>query len=114
MLDQKFVSGIGNIYANEILFLCKLNPSKKSGKLQNEDLKNLIFFSKAVLLQAIKKGGSTIRNFRDINGKFGSFQNNFKVYQRENQRCLRRNCKGVILKKMLTNRSIFYCNICQK
>ena len=114
LLDQKFVSGIGNIYANEILFFCKLNPLKKSGKLSNEDFKKLLLFSKSVLKKAIKKGGSSIRNFKNTNGKSGSFQDNFKVYQRENKQCLRKYCTGTIKKKILSNRSLFYCNICQK
>ncbi len=114
LLDQKFVSGIGNIYANEILFSCKLNPLKKSGKLKNSDYKNLIQFSKTVLKKAIKKGGSSIRNFKNTNGKLGSFQDNFRVYQRENMRCLRKYCNGTINKKILSNRSLFYCNTCQK
>ncbi len=114
LLDQKFVSGIGNIYANEILFFCKINPLKKSGNLTKVDLKNLILFSKIVLKKAIKKGGSSIKNFKNINGKTGSFQNNFKVYDREKLKCLRKNCTGIIKKKIFTNRSIFYCNICQK
>ena len=114
LLDQKFVSGIGNIYANEILFFCKLNPLKKSGKLINADYKNLIQFSKTVLKKAIKRGGSSIRNFKDTNGKLGTFQDNFRVYQRENMRCLRKYCNGTIKKKILFNRSLFYCNTCQK
>ena len=114
MLDQNFVSGIGNIYANEILFFCKIKPYKKSGNLKISDLRNLIIFSRAVLKKAIKKGGSSIQNFVNIDGKSGSFQNNFKVYQRENLKCLRNNCKGIIKKKKLSNRSIFYCKICQK
>ncbi len=114
LLDQKFVSGIGNIYANEILFFCKLKPTIKSGKLKEKDLKNLITFSRNVLKTAIKKGGSSIRNFKDVNGKIGAFQKSFKVYQRENLKCLIKNCNGLIRKKILSNRSNFYCDICQK
>ena len=114
LLDQKFVSGIGNIYANEILFFCKIKPFTQSGKLKIDQYKNIIFYSKKVLNHAIKKGGSSIQNFKNIDGNKGLFQDNFKVYQRENLKCLRKKCSGIIKKKMVTNRSVFYCNICQK
>ena len=114
LLDQKFVSGIGNIYASEILFLCKINPTIHAKKLSKKDCKNIILFSKKVLNQAIKKGGSSIRDFRDTFGKSGNFQKEFKVYQRENLNCLRSKCKGKIKKIFISNRSTFFCNTCQK
>ena len=114
LLDQKFVSGIGNIYASEILFLCKINPTIAAMKLSKEDCKNIILFSKKVLNRAIKKGGSSIRDFRDAFGKSGNFQKEFKVYQRENLNCFRSKCKGRIKKIFISNRSTFFCNICQK
>ena len=79
LIDQKFVSGIGNIYANEILFLSKINPKKYAMKLSKKDCKMIIFFSREVLLNAIKKGGSSIRDFKNISGKRGSFQKEFNV-----------------------------------
>ena len=114
LLDQKFVAGIGNIYASEILFLCKINPRTFAMKLSIKDCKNIISFSSKVLNRAIKKGGSSIRNFRNIAGKSGNFQKEFKVYQRENLNCLRNKCDGKIKKISISNRSTFYCNTCQK
>ena len=114
LLDQKFVSGIGNIYANEILFVSKINPIKSVMRLSNQDCKNIILFSKRVLNRAIKRGGSSIRDFRDTFGKSGSFQKEFKVYQRENLNCSRSKCKGKIKKIFISKRSTFFCNICQK
>jgi len=114
LLDQKFVSGIGNIYASEILFLCKINPTTCAMKLSKKDCKNIILFSKKVLNKAIKKGGSSIRDFRDTFGKSGNFQKEFKVYQRQNLNCLRRKCDGKIKKMSTSNRSTFFCNACQK
>jgi len=114
LLDQKFVSGIGNIYASEILFLCKINPTILAMKLSKNDCKNIISYSKKVLNKAIKKGGSSIRDFRDTTGKSGNFQKEFKVYQRENLNCLRSKCEGKIKKILISNRSTFFCNICQK
>tara|TARA_Y100000389_G_scaffold192884_1_gene220910 strand:- start:539 stop:1402 length:864 start_codon:yes stop_codon:yes gene_type:complete len=114
LLDQKFVSGIGNIYANEILFLSKINPNKKVHLLKKNDCKKIINISKKVLMNAIKKGGSSIKDFKNLSGKNGSFQKNFKVYERKGLSCKRFKCEGVIQKKVISNRSTFFCNICQK
>jgi len=114
LLDQKFVSGIGNIYASEILFLSKINPIKKAHLLKKKDCKKIIIYSKKVLLNAIKKGGSSIRDFKSLSGKKGNFQKNFKVYDREKLNCKRPGCKGTIKKKNISNRSTFFCNFCQK
>ncbi len=113
LIDQKFVSGIGNIYASEILFLSSINPQKKAKHLNNQDCKKIITNSRKVLINAIKKGGSSIRDFKNTDGRQGSFQDNFKVYQREGLNCKRIKCKGVIVKKVITNRSTFFCNFCQ-
>ena len=114
LLDQKFVSGIGNIYASEILFCCKINPLKKAKSLTKLDIKKIRYFSKLILNQAIKKGGSSIRNFKNVEGRNGSYQNEFKVYQRENLNCLNKDCFGKIKKKVISKRSTFFCNRCQK
>ena len=114
LLDQKFVSGIGNIYASEILFLSKINPATCAMKLSKKDCKKIISFSRSVLKKAIKKGGSSIRDFKNTAGQSGNFQKEFKVYQRENQNCLRNKCAGKIKKIFISNRSTFFCNICQK
>ena len=114
LLDQYFVSGIGNIYANEILFYSKINPFKIAKKLNSKEIKKLIKYSKLVLNLAIKFGGSSIRDFKNAKGISGSFQNKFKVYDRENKYCLRKNCKGKIIKMFISNRSSFFCKSCQK
>ena len=114
LIDQNFVSGIGNIYASEILFLCKILPSKQVSLLSLNDCQKISHFSKLVLKKAIDKGGSSIRDFKNISGNQGSFQKNFNVYQRENKNCLKYSCKGTIHKKFISNRSSFFCNLCQK
>jgi len=114
LLDQKFVSGIGNIYASEILYLSKIKPTKRARLLKSKDYQSIIRYSRRVLLEAIEKGGSSIKNFKDISGKTGNFQTKFKVYQREGLNCKRKGCKGVIRKKKISNRSTFFCNSCQK
>ena len=114
LLDQKFVSGIGNIYASEILFLSKISPFRKAKNLNKYECKKILSYSRLVLNKAIKKGGSSIQNFKNIDGKIGTFQNNFRVYGRENKNCIRENCKGKISKIFISNRSTFFCNLCQK
>ena len=114
IIDQKFVSGIGNIYANEILFLSKINPNKKIRLLKEDQCNRIISGSKTVLQNAIKDGGSSIRDFKSIDGNKGGFQDKFKVYGREGLNCKRKGCEGIIIKRMISNRSTFFCNICQK
>ena len=114
LLDQKFVSGIGNIYASEILFLSKINPNKKVKLLKTEECKLIIKISKKVLTNAIKKGGSSIKDFKNLSGKKGNFQKEFNVYERAGLNCKRFKCVGIIQKKNISNRSTFFCNNCQK
>jgi formamidopyrimidine-DNA glycosylase len=113
LIDQKFISGIGNIYASEILFLSGINPNKKIKLLNKKDCNQIIKNSKKVLLDAIQKGGSSIRDFKNTEGSKGSFQDNFKVYKRENLKCKKTGCHGKIIKIVITNRSTFFCNFCQ-
>ena len=113
LLDQKFVSGIGNIYANEILYLSKINPFIKVKNLNESQCKILIINSKKVLLNAIKKGGSTIRDFKNTLGGTGNFQKEFNVYGRDKLSCRRISCSGIIAKINQSNRSTFICKLCQ-
>ena len=113
LLDQKFISGIGNIYANEILFYCKINPFKQAKNLTKTEIEKIKYFSKLILNKAIKKGGSSIRNFKNIKGNKGNYQNEFKVYHRENLNCLNKDCYGKIKKTIVSKRSTFFCNSCQ-
>ena len=114
LLDQKFVSGIGNIYASEILYLSKIHPLSFAKNLNTSQCKEIIKNSKKVLTNAIKKGGSTIRDFKNVSGNKGKFQKKFKVYGREKKNCKRRTCLGKIIKITQGNRSTFYCKMCQK
>ena len=114
LLDQKFVSGIGNIYASEILYSSKINPFTSAKNLQKSQLKKIIKNSREILHKAIKEGGSTIRDFKNTTGDTGQFQKKFKVYGRDKKSCKRLNCLGTIDKITQSNRSTFYCKICQK
>ena len=114
LLDQKFVSGIGNIYASEILFLSKINPLRKVKLLSKKECKKIIISSKKILCKAIIKGGSSIRDFKNTSGLKGGFQNEFKVYQQEGMKCKNLRCSDLIKKKIISNRSTFFCDSCQK
>ena len=96
------------------MYLSKINPKIPVKKLKKTQFKLLIKNSKKVLLNAIKKGGSTIRDFKNTLGDTGNFQKEFKVYGRQKLNCLRPNCTGVITKIAQSNRSTFLCKLCQK
>ena len=112
-MDQTFVSGLGNIYVNEALFVSKIKPLRICNSLNEKEIKNLILNIKKILTVSISKGGSSIKNFKNTLGKSGSFQQLFKVYGQENKNCSRISCKGKIKKIKISNRSSFYCNKCQ-
>ncbi len=114
LMDQKFVSGLGNIYVNEVLYFSKVNPSKNIFKISLHEIKNIIKFTKIVLKKSIKEGGSSIKNFENSDGKVGKYQQKFKVYNRANQSCKRVKCKSFIRRVIISNRSTFFCPDCQK
>ena len=114
LMDQKFVSGLGNIYVNEVLFQSKINPLKKSKNLTNKQILNILKNTKLILKKAVDKGGSSIKDFNDTEGNIGKFQDFFRVYGRDNKACSKMKCNGVVKKIKISNRSTFYCNICQK
>ena len=114
LLDQKFVAGIGNIYASEILYLSKINPLVSAKYLKKIQCKSIVINSRKILYNAIRKGGSTIRDFKNIKGDQGNYQKDFKVYGRDKQKCKRFRCSGIINRITQSNRSTFLCKICQK
>jgi len=113
LMDQTFVSGLGNIYVNEVLFASKINPLRACNNLSEIELKNIISNIKKILKYSISKGGASIKDFINTEGKSGNFQQFFKVYSRENKNCSRNSCNGKIEKILISNRSSFYCNKCQ-
>ena len=114
LMDQTFVSGLGNIYVNEILFFCKIKPTKKTKNLLDEEIKKVIKFTKKVLSNAIKLGGSSIKDFSSDNGKRGLFQQHFRVYGKKGEKCSTKSCNNNIIKISIANRASFYCSKCQK
>ena len=111
-MDNHFIVGIGNIYANEILFSSLISPLSPSFLLTSYHCKKLYKNIIKTLKNAINLGGSTIKNYRDPNGKEGLFSQKFNVYGREKQNCY--NCDKIIIKKIMSGRSSFFCPNCQK
>ena len=112
-MDQNFISGLGNIYVNEVLFKSKIHPLRPCDSLDESEIKNLIINIKKILKFSISKGGATIKDFQSTTGKSGNFQQFFYAYEQENKNCSRISCRGKIQKIKISNRSSFYCNKCQ-
>ncbi len=112
LLDQSIITGIGNIYADEILFLSKVNPLTKPNLLTDVDFDNIIKNTTKVLDKAIEEGGTTIRSYTSEEGVTGLFQNNLNVHQREGEECY--TCKTKIVKIRVGGRGTYYCPKCQK
>ena len=112
LLDQSIITGIGNIYADEILFLSKINPLKKASLLNKKELNSIIEQTKKTLEMAIIYGGTTIRSYESSEGVHGNFQNNLLVHNRSNEKC--KNCNSEILKIKVNGRGTYYCPKCQK
>ena len=114
LMDQKFISGLGNIYVNEILFFSGIRPTKKVKNLSVSEIRKIIKFTKIILSKAITLGGSSIKNFSSDDGKKGSFQQYFCVYGKKGEKCSKKNCNRNIIKIVISNRASFYCDKCQK
>jgi formamidopyrimidine-DNA glycosylase len=116
--DQRIVAGLGNIYVCEALFRARLSPKRQASTIAdrdgrpNERAERLVEAIKAVLMDAIEAGGSSLRDHRRADGSLGDFQHNFRVYDREDEPCP--HCKGRIKRIVQVGRSTFYCSSCQK
>ena len=105
LLNQKIIAGIGNIYANEILYDAKISPFTRGCLLKIFEIKKIIKSIKKILRIAINSGGSTLKDYVTTDGTVGNFQNNFKVYNKEDQKIL-----GYKIKRIIQyGRPTFYC-----
>jgi formamidopyrimidine-DNA glycosylase len=118
LLDQRVVAGLGNIYVCEALYRARLSPKRMASTIADRNRKPngraraLVDAIKAVLNDAIKAGGSSLRDHRRADGSLGDFQHNFRVYDREGKPCP--DCKGKVKRIVQNGRSTFYCPSCQK
>jgi formamidopyrimidine-DNA glycosylase len=120
LLDQRTVAGLGNIYVCEALYRAHLSPRRLAATLSTkkgettDHSRRLVEEIHAVLNQAIKAGGSSLRDHRQTSGELGYFQHSFQVYDREGEKCQTRRCGGTVRRFSQNGRSTFWCPKCQK
>ena len=111
LMDQRKIVGVGNIYASESLFLSRISPERIGKKLSIKDCSNLSNSIKKVLKEAIKMGGTTLKDFYSADGNQGYFKIKLNVYGKDGQLC--NSCNNIITKKIIGQRSTFMCSKCQ-
>jgi formamidopyrimidine-DNA glycosylase len=120
LLDQRVVAGLGNIYVCEALHRALLSPKRMASTIAtksgapHERAERLIESIKVVLNGAIKAGGSSLRDHKLTDGGLGMFQHNFRVYDREGEKCRTPGCRGTVKRIVQNGRSTFFCPVCQK
>lgn len=112
LMDQTFVAGVGNVYAQEACFFAKIKPTRTVGSLTDKEIKNLYDGLKKILRESIKHKGSSVDTYVDIKGKQGGYLSFLKVYRREGKKCLR--CGAKIKSIRLGGRGTCFCPKCQK
>jgi formamidopyrimidine-DNA glycosylase len=118
--DQRVVAGLGNIYVCEALHRARLSPKRMASTIAaksgapNERAEHLVDGIKAVLRDAIKAGGSSLRDHKRTDGELGMFQHHFRVYDREGEKCPTPGCRGTVKRIVQNGRSTFFCPVCQK
>jgi formamidopyrimidine-DNA glycosylase len=113
LLDQKVVAGLGNIYVCEALWRANISPFQRACEISARKIGDLVPVIREILIEAIEKGGSSLKDYRQTDGDLGYFQHEFAVYGREGEPCRARDCKGKISRTAQGGRSTFYCHICQ-
>jgi formamidopyrimidine-DNA glycosylase len=120
VLDQRLIAGVGNIYACEALWRAKLSPRRTAGSIAGRPghatarAGRLADELRGVIAEAIEAGGSSLRDHIQTDGSLGYFQHRFKVYDKEDEPCPRRDCNGAISRIVQSGRSTFYCPVCQR
>jgi formamidopyrimidine-DNA glycosylase len=112
IMDSHVVVGVGNIYANEALFMAGINPKRAAGGISQARYKKLVLAIKEVLAKAIQAGGTTLKDFTDSNGDPGYFKQSLQVYGRGRLPC--NNCKKDLTEIRIGQRTTVYCSACQK
>lgn len=111
LLNQKLIAGIGNIYADEILFAARIHPTRAASSLKPEEVKRIFTESKKIIKKAIENRGTTFNNYVDSDGRKGGFYRFLRVYERVGEKC--RRCGGVVKKMKLAGRGTHFCD-CQE
>jgi formamidopyrimidine-DNA glycosylase len=113
LLDQRLIAGLGNIYVCEALWRARISPSRRAARVKPAEIAPLVDAIKDVLREAVKAGGSSLRDHKQVHGELGYFQHHFAVYGRAKKLCQRAD-DGVIKRIVQSGRSSFYCPVCQK
>ncbi|MCW1841462.1 bifunctional DNA-formamidopyrimidine glycosylase/DNA-(apurinic or apyrimidinic site) lyase [Prosthecomicrobium hirschii] len=120
LMDQRLIAGLGNIYVCEALWRARLSPMRAAGTIVTKtgrpraEAERLADAIRDVLGEAIEAGGSSLRDYVNADGELGYFQHRFAVYDREGEPCPRLECSGVIERAVQSNRSTFFCPVCQR
>ncbi|MBP6908277.1 MAG: bifunctional DNA-formamidopyrimidine glycosylase/DNA-(apurinic or apyrimidinic site) lyase [Candidatus Pacebacteria bacterium] len=114
LMDQTNIAGVGNIYSDEALWLAGIHPESKPKATPFTSMKQLYDAVKEVLNKGIDFGGDSTSDYRDINGMRGRFQGEHNAYRKTKEKCSKRGCKGVILRKVIGGRSAHFCSVHQK
>ncbi|MCF7873477.1 MAG: DNA-formamidopyrimidine glycosylase [Candidatus Omnitrophica bacterium] len=112
IMNQNFIAGVGNIYAQEALFLAKIDPRRRANSLSGSEIKKLYQNLKAVLTEAVKYRGSSVDSYRDLSGEAGGMEKRLKVYGKKNEPCPV--CKTFLKKVVVAGRGTCFCPRCQK
>lgn len=111
LLDQRVVAGLGNIYVCEALHLAKIHPERLAGDLKRPEINRLVPAIRQVLEAAVAAGGSSLRDYVQVDGELGYFQNQWRVYGREGADCP--SCGKKVVRLVQAGRSSFFCASCQ-
>lgn len=114
LMDQSLVVGIGNIYSDEILWMCKVHPEKHVDSISDSEFKVMTKSTREVLAKGIDFGGDSMSDYRNPYGLPGEFQMHHSAYRRTGKECKRKGCNGIIIRKVIGGRSAHFCNVCQK
>ncbi len=110
LMDQSVVAGIGNIYSDEILWQAGIHPERRVSKIKEIEFKKIFKAMQKILIKSIKAGGDSMSDYINISGKKGKFQFYHQAYRRTGEKCRKKNCKGVIKRKMINGRSAHFCS----
>ena len=113
-MDQTILAGMGNIYSDEILWRVGINPEKKISSIKEADFKKMFKAMRETLTKGIDFGGDSMSDYRNIYGEKGKFQLHHEAYRRTGEKCRKKGCKGIILRKMVGGRSAHFCSVHQK
>jgi formamidopyrimidine-DNA glycosylase len=111
LLDQRFLAGVGNIYADEALHRARIHPRRSADSLEEKAVRRLYHALRRILQEAIRAGGTSVRSYVDASGSTGRFQHSLRVYGREGKAC--RFCGSIIVRERVGGRGSFFCPRCQ-